>query len=337
MKNWGNSFNSNYSAEIGDVVNQKVHSSSFFLDKGLSEFALTNIFLNELSGTYKFNTEDNDLLDVENMFWWNLIFYGRVGIYKIDDQLVVMNISNITWKYNKVVKAEISPAVITFNQSTLNNQTPQEVMVIEGEDLKNLVITFGDITSEYFIIKYGWIIKSTLDLWEKYQASNQMRIKKIAVHTNTKNSSVIKEFENSLNDNSTFINFQSPSIYGDLMNNSQSAMDQNFKIDILPFKNDEYISIADVYRHLKFCKDIIGMDENSSDTKERVVSTELEDGQTNTIQIAESKMRNFRKFSRDMKTNFGVIVEVKKTVQEELPKPENSDQAFNKSNKGVDE
>jgi hypothetical protein len=164
-----------------------------------------------------------------------------------------------------------------------------------------------------------------------------MRIKKIAVHTNTKNSSVIKEFENSLNDNSTFINFQSPSIYGDLMNNSQSAMDQNFKIDILPFKNDEYISIADVYRHLKFCKDIIGMDENSSDTKERVVSTELEDGQTNTIQIAESKMRNFRKFSRDMKTNFGVIVEVKKTVQEELPKPENSDQAFNKSNKGVDE
>jgi hypothetical protein len=53
------------------------------------------------------------------------------------------------------VKAEISPAVITFNQSTLNNQTPQEVMVIEGEDLKNLVITFGDITSEYFIIKYG--------------------------------------------------------------------------------------------------------------------------------------------------------------------------------------
>jgi hypothetical protein len=45
-----------------------VHSSSFFLDKGLSEFALTNIFLNELSGTYKFNTEDNDLLDVENMF-----------------------------------------------------------------------------------------------------------------------------------------------------------------------------------------------------------------------------------------------------------------------------
>ena len=332
-KSWGNPFNANYSAKISEGVNKAIHSDVFFKAE-LTEFGLMNILLRELTGTYSFNEETEDwLLDKENVFWWNLMFYGRVGILKIHDKFLVVNINNLEYKYQEVVEVACSPARIQFEQQSANVSPNQKKSYIV-KNMDDIVIINNDVTSEFFQLKFGWFIKNVMELHTMYWESTKMKLKKIAVWYNTKNKQVITDLDQSLKDNSPMIRFTNPKISNDISKSAASAIETNFQMEKLDFPNDGYIGLEDVVKYWKFGKDILGLNENVNDKQERVISTEVEEERTNTELMEVSSMRNFRKFTRDMLKKFNVNVNVIKTT-DTMKAPENSEQAF--TQRGNDE
>ena len=328
-KNWGNPYNANYSAKIGDDVNKQIHSSSFFEDKDeLDKFAVTNILLRELCGTYKFETEDKKFKKFQNTFWWNINFYGRVGIYKIDeDNIIVVNVSNTVYTYDKLVEARITPARISFSQAAMSYTLPTKSILVKGKSIENLVVVSNDITSEYFYIKYGWFVDRNVANYKKYVTSTEMKNKKLAVFSSTNNQTIIKSLDESFRNSKPYIEFKSPLIAGDITKDAKSAMETNYKMEKLDFPSDSYMGIHDVMAYWKWGKDILGMNENSSDTKERVISTEIESSTLNTLQIEETQLRGFEVFTDEIKEQFGIDLTIKR-VKDEQPKIENSEQAF---------
>ena len=326
-KSWDLPFNSARQSRISEGVNDALHSDIFFKE-GLTEFAVMNILMRELSGTYKFAdvTEDR-LLDLENTFFWNLMFYGRVGIYEYKPkEYVIVNISSITYEYQKITKVWCAPAIIQFEQQSAQVD-PQQKKWFVLSDMSKIVVISNDVTSEFFQLKFGWFIRGILNLNDMYWASTTMKLKKIAIWYNSKNKRVIDDLETSLKDNETFLKLTSPKIHNNIMKDASLALEAPFTIEKLDFPTDNYLGLEDLIKYYKWGKDLLGMNEKVNDMKERVVTTEVEDGKTNTELMAVSTMRNFEKFTRDMKSKFGINVNVVKSV-DDLEEVKNSKQAF---------
>ena len=329
-KSWGNSFNSARAARISEGVSNAIHSDIFFKE-GLTEFGVMNVLLRELAGTYSFEEAEDWLMDLENTFWWNLMFYGRVGIFQYTPgEYIIVNVNNIVYSYQKISEVYITPASIIFEQQSSNIDPKQKKSwKLTGKHLDNIVVISNDVTSEFFQLKFGWFIHGILELNEMFWASTRMKMKKLAIWYNSKNEDVIQDLEESFNDGSPYIKMTNPMIINDISKNAASAMEHPFTIEKLDFPADGYLGLEDLIKYIKFGKDFLGMNEKVNDMKERVVTTEVEDGESNTQLMAEPAMRNFAKFSRDMKTKFGLTVKVKKTM-DDMEKPENSEQAFTK-------
>ncbi|MDK2819807.1 MAG: hypothetical protein KFW07_03145 [Mycoplasmataceae bacterium] len=327
--NWGNPFNANRQAKISEGVNQTIHSDIFFKNE-LSEFGVMNILLRELSGTFSFNENCPEwLLNIENTFWWNLMFYGRVGILQYaENKFIVVNVNNVLTSYQKIKEVWCSPARIQFEQQSANVDPKQQKQYVL-RDMNKIVVINNDVTSEFFQLKFGWFINNFLSIHKKYFLGLQIKQKKMGIYFNTKTSSIITALENSFSDDKPYITLQAPKVENDITKSATKAMESNFVIEQFNFPSDGYIGLEEVIKYWKYGKDILGMNENINDNKERVISTEVEDSKENTILMEVSSMRNFKIFSREMKQKFGIEVKVEKTT-DKMKKNENSKQAFSK-------
>lgn len=330
---FGLPFNGTKTHQISVDTYDKIFSKELtFVDKNengvivnrLDTTILNHLLLKELAGTYTFKTNDKDLLRQENIFFYNLFFYGRIGIAKINNRYIVVRINDARFnEYKELISANVKIANILFDFSNENNDRD---ININGNDL---VIFNLDNNMFNFYMRYGWLSKEFINHYEIYLKSIGLSNKSFLVYSNTKNSKLIKEIFNDIEDpTKSYIHIPNPKFDGNFSEDASKALEKDFLIEDVK-KEGGFMEIETIIKFWKFGKDILGMNANTAQKKERLVSTEVEDASINTNLLANVEMKNLKIGCFELKEKFGLQLEIVKTIDELDLNPKNSSKANN--------
>lgn len=308
---WGNSLNANLQHQINLYVDNIKRLYGYGIN--LTEFHIFNVLLKELCGTYQFKTKNKSLLLQENKFFYNLFFWGMVGLYynKSKDKFIICRVNSIKLnEFSELVSVDIFRADNYYNTSTVNND---KVITLKNNELDNFILVCLDISNEPFMIKYGWIATNFIKMFNRYMTSTGLKNKPFFIHKNTTQEKIWKAFVDSVkNDDEPWITLENPEI-SNSNDTSSALLEKPFIIEEFKKLDNSFIDIEDVIKFWKFAKDLIGMNANTSQKKERVISTELEDAELNTILMNEVEMKNFRLLENELKEKFNIDLKVLKT------------------------
>lgn len=309
---WGNSYNNNLKHQIDLYVDNIKRLYGYDID--LNQFHIINVLLKELCGTYQFETTHKSLLRQENKFFFNLYFWGMVGLWyqPKEDEFIICRVNNIILDpYSRIKSIDVSYANNYYNTSEINNG---KIVKLSGKLLDNFILVMLDITNEPFIIKFGWIATEFISIYRKYIKSLELKNKQFFIHKNSSQEPIWKEFLNSIKDDNTpFITLTNPEISTNYGESSNSLLEKPFVIEEFKKLADSFINIEDVIKFMKFAKDLIGMNANTSQKKERVISTEMEDAEINTLLMNEVELKNLRNMERELKERFNIDLKILKT------------------------
>lgn len=291
----------------------------------LNEHILNHLLLKELAGTYLFKTDNKDLIRQENVFFYNLFFYGRIGVLKLDDRFIVCRINFAKYnKFKEVESANVKIANILFDFN--NDNSDDKDIDVKGNDI---VIFSLDNNMYNFYMRYGWISKEFMNHYKIYLKSIAQSNKNFLVYSNTKNQDLIKQIFNDIeNPETSYIHVPNPKFDGDFSEDASKVLEKDFLIEDIK-KEGGFMEIETIIKFWKFAKDIIGMNANTAQKKERLVSTEVEDANINTNLLAQVEMKNFKIGCDELKEKFGVQLEILKSVDELDLNPEDSNKANN--------
>ncbi len=335
-QSWGNSFNGNFNQELNYNVDNIKRSLSITNQQDLNEFNINIILLRELCGTYKFETDHASLLAQENKFWFNLYFYGIVGLWYFneEDKFVVARVTNIKRNmFNEVTSVDLYPANTSYLFAPDTVDDNYKKFTLTDKKLNNVFIVLLDITAEPFLIRYGWMAKTFKEIYDSYMSSLDLRNKGFFLWKNSNNDQLWTDFETSLKDKSKpYIVFTAPEIATTNDNESaNSLLEKPFKMEQFNKNADELIGMDELIKYWKFAKDLLGMNANTSQKKERVISSELDEADVNTILMSECEMRNFNVLSKELKERVNISLTIKKTKEEEMPEKDISGHLENES------
>lgn len=317
-QSWGNSFNGNMNAMIKVGVDDSKRKELKYFSDDINQFQLSLILLRELCGTYKFKTENEELLKLENNFFFNLYFWGIVGLWydQAKQKFRLVKIMNLEAdEFGDVIKCQVQKADTAYVFAPSYVQNDGTIIELRKNELENLIICRLDITSEPFIVKYGWMTKEFISIFDAYKSTLELRAKGFFIFKNNNQEQVWNDFKNSMKDMKTpWITITNPQILGN--NDASMLMEKPFAIEQFQKQASGYVEIEEVIKFWKFAKDLIGMNAATSQKKERVISSEMEESEVNTQLMGEVEMKNFRIFSKELKNKCGIDLEIIKTKDE---------------------
>ncbi len=317
-----------------EFLNNTLYTKDFYKQtRKLTEHMINMLLIKELCGTYQFQTENEYLLKNENLAWWTLFFYGRVGFIKQEDKIAIVRILNFEYDAFGDLTGNVKcvPAKILFDfTKTEDDVNEDEILEIPAEYINVLILDNNFAT---FWERYGWVSEEFIAIWNQYLNSLILKNKTMLLKVGTKQQKILEQFEaDLLNPEKLWVCLYSPKVLANLETDASVAGEKPVEVQEIN-KNFAGVEIEDVLKFWKSTRDMLGFNASSSVKKERLISTEAEEAENNTNLMAEVEMRNFRTLERDFKSKFNIELKILKTMEvNNLQREENA----NSSNEQIE-